>query len=398
LNVAQTTLNFRPVISGVGQVVYDISRELARRGHNVTVLTTVPHETLKWLPEREVIDQFSVVRFPSYQTGLRFHLYDPYVRGLTHHLSTTSYDIIHCHSYNYFDTFVCALLKRIGITQSKMIVHTHHPFDYARVPSIFDGIYKTAKNSHVRFILNTCDRVIAITPHDVEGVTELGVNISKISLLPNGIQWNSYQGQGGRGFRRKYFIEENERLILFLGRLDNNKGLPFLIDSATRLIREGLSFKVVIAGEDFGMKEQVKRQIQRAGIQQTVLLTGRLAESERIDAVKACDILVLPSSYEGFGLVLLEAQAAGKPVIATRTGGTPYALKDKQTGFLITYGDSDELAAKLRLLLEDAQLRRDMGVRGREFAKRFDYVSLSTKLIDIYHDVSVGSKSPGRGH
>jgi len=376
--------------------VYDLSRELARRGHKVTVLTTVPHEALKRLPEREVMDKFSVVRFPSYQTGLRFHIYDPYVRGLAHHLSTTSYDIIHCHSYNYFDTFACALLKRIGFTRNKMIVHTHHPFDYARLPPILDEIYKTAKNSHVKFILNTCDRVIAITPRDVEGVRGLGVNISKISLLPNGIQWNAYQGNGRSGFRRKYFIAENERVILFLGRLDNNKGLPFLIDSATTLMREGLSFKVVIAGEDFGMQEQVKRLIQKADIQRTVLLTGRLEESERVDAVKACDILVLPSSYEGFGLVLLEAQAAGKPVIATRTGGTPYALKDKQTGFLIPYGDADELASKLRLLLKDTQLRRDMGMRGRAFAKRFDYASLTTKLIDIYHDVYAGSTTPGR--
>jgi glycosyltransferase involved in cell wall biosynthesis len=390
LNIAQVTLNFRPVISGVGQVVYDTSKELARRGHNVTVLTAVPHKTLRWLPEREVIEGFNLVRFPSYQTGLRFGLYDPYVIGLTRHLSTNSYDIIHCHSFHYFDAFVCVVLKRIGITQSKLIVHTHHPFEYAKVAPIFAGIYRTVKNAHVRFILNTCDRVLAITPHDVEGVTGLGVSVSKVSLLPNGIQWSAYQAERGSVFRRKYLIEDNERIILFLGRLDSNKGLPFLIDSITRLIHEGLSFKVVIAGEDFGMKEQVERLVERSGIKQTVLLTGRLGDSEKIDALKACDILVLPSSYEGFGLVLLEAQAAGKPVIASRAGGMPYALQDMQTGFLVSYGASNELSAKLRLLLEDEQLRRDMGMRGREFAKRFDYTPLTTKLIDIYDAVLTG--------
>jgi glycosyltransferase involved in cell wall biosynthesis len=394
MNVAQVTINFTPVISGVGQVVYDMSSELARQGHNVTVLTGLPHAILRHPPKREAIDGFGVVRFPTYYTGLKLHIYDPYVRGLVDHVLKYDYDIIHCHSFNYFDTFACAVLRRMKMTPAKLIVQTHHPFDYAILPPAFAGMYKTIKDAHVRFILNACDQVLAITPHDVRGMIGLGLSMDRILLLPIGIKWDEYQGEGGSEFKRRYNIVDNEKMILFLGRLDTNKGLPFLLESVARLtLDRHLSFKVVIAGEDFGMRTQVEQQIQKLGVQEFVVLAGRLTEGEKVDALKACDFLVLPSSYEGFGLVLLEAQAAGKPVVASRVGGTPYAVQDMQTGFLVSYGDRDELCAKLRLLLENEGLRMDMGKRGREFAKQFDCQALTKRLTEMYSDVIAGTRT-----
>jgi glycosyltransferase involved in cell wall biosynthesis len=109
------------------------------------------------------------------------------------------------------------------------------------------------------------------------------------------------------------------------------------------------------------IKAEIERLVNELDLSYCVLFTGILSEKEKIDALRACDILVRPSIYEGFGLMLIEAQASGKPVVATGAGGMLSAVRDGDTGFLVSFGDKNQLSEKILRLLEDERLAHKMG-------------------------------------
>lgn len=156
--------------------------------------------------------------------------------------------------------------------------------------------------------------------------------------------------------------------VLYLGNILPHKGLDVLVRAAALLPRSSLTLDVVGAPLDQAFLVSIGHQVGSSGLREAVRFHGRLADPERDEAMRSCDVLALPSFHEGYGLVIVEAMAAGLPVIAPASGGAREIIAHGREGFLVRGGDAEGMASSLRALLDPA-LRAEMSARAR---KRFD--------------------------
>ena len=123
---------------------------------------------------------------------------------------------------------------------------------------------------------------------------------------------------------------------------------------------------------------------QRLRLDKDVIFTGELSEQDKLQAIACSDMLVLSSKKEAQGIVILEAQAMGKPVIATRQGGIPYFIKDGENGILVDYGRPDQIANAVGKLLSDREFREKIGKKGTKTARMFTWDVITQRILDVY--------------
>lgn len=174
--------------------------------------------------------------------------------------------------------------------------------------------------------------------------------------------------------------------LLTVARLHWKKGLTYAVDAARELKRRGLSFSYEIIGDGEDV-ERLRNAIHDGGLEGTVALQGPRDPREIPDALARADIFLLPSVNEGAAGALLEAQAAGLPVVSTRVGGIPESVRDLQTGFLVPPRDSKALADAIERLIRNPALRQQLGLAGQRRAREFDTERVGSRLVDIYYEV-----------
>jgi len=172
-------------------------------------------------------------------------------------------------------------------------------------------------------------------------------------------------------------------IILYLGRLVEKKGIEYLLRAAPSILKKRKA-KILIVGPDGGKKKMLMELSQGLRLEKDVVFTGELSEEDKLKAIATCDMLVLPSKKEGQGIVLLEAQAMGKPIIATRQGGIPYFIKDGENGILVDYGRPDQIVSAVEQLLSDTEFRQRISRKGKETARMFTWDMITQKILDIY--------------
>jgi len=205
-----------------------------------------------------------------------------------------------------------------------------------------------------------------------------GIDEKKVKLMHNGIFFGEFRER----ITNSTLIEDRPPTVLTVARLYKRKGIDSLInvwpqvlsrfpDAVLRIVGDGLEF------------DNLDRQVQRMKLEDSVILEGEIRDAEKIASMYAnCDIFCLPSLHETFGIVYLEAMAAGKPVVALNSTAVPEVIRDGMDGFLIEPGDGKSLAEKIILLLDDTDLSRKMGMEGMERVKRqFDWHDVIKPLI-----------------
>jgi glycosyltransferase involved in cell wall biosynthesis len=216
----------------------------------------------------------------------------------------------------------------------------------------------------------------------------MGISDSKIATIPNGINLQEYTDLPRRGsFRRKFSIDEDAKIILFLGRIHEIKGIDFLVKAYAYLL-EKLKFKdslLVIAGPDDGYLVQLKRLLSSMKMgTDDVLLIGPLYGRDKLEAYVDADVFVLPSRYETFPNVILEAYACFKPVIASNVESISDIVVCGETGLLFPVGNIQELAEKISYMLTHSQEAEEMGHRARKRVEdefSIDKVADSTEVL-----------------
>jgi len=178
----------------------------------------------------------------------------------------------------------------------------------------------------------------------------------------------------------------DERInILYLGRLDRRKGIYQLLEAYRELSREARPVRLLIAGDGDELPG-VRRHIAEHGLAEVVVL-GPVAEVEKPRVYASADVFCAPALHgESFGIVLVEAMASGKPVVAAANSGFRTVLSGEGARFLAPPGDARALAGRLRLLLGDEALRRNMGAWGREQARQYDCARVVPRLVEIYRE------------
>src|SRR6185369_6739626 len=191
----------------------------------------------------------------------------------------------------------------------------------------------------------------------------------------------------------KFFdtIDRNpeENFILFVGKVDDRKSPLHLLMAYQKIVKDFVDVRIKIVGPlSDGKYLQNMKEYCRENCLDSVEFTGPKSKDEVLSLYRKCLFLVLPSKQEAAPMVIAEAMASGKPVIASNVSGNPWMVKEGETGFLYEYGDIDTLAAKMRILLADSSLRKKLGnvARGEAYG-RFHPDEVVKKTVEIYRQI-----------
>jgi len=246
----------------------------------------------------------------------------------------------------------------------------------------------TVHGLNTRTCFRYARRLIAVSHAVRRHLVAQGIHESRIGVIYNGVDFGRYQGAPDTTtLRARLGLAAGEMLIGAVGRLGPEKGHAHLIEAVAILVaRESLPVRLMIAGD--GRSRQALEQLaRRCGVADRVIFAG--FQSDVMPYEAALDIFCLPSLKEGLSLSALEAMALGKPVVASRVGGTPEVVADGETGLLVEPANPEALAQALAALLRDPQRAQAMGEAGRErVARRFDLERMVDETEALYNTLT----------
>lgn len=372
MRVLQLTQRFPPALGGVEEHVYHLAAGLSQAGIAVEVLTT---DMLRSSPFTRIASDstsypFAVMRLRAWKMFDAPHELGVIAPSMVRATLKSGPDLVHAHAYGYFPAFAASLASALD---DVVLVVTPHS-DAGR-PSwrkkLFDRVVPS-------LTVKRAARVIAISRHEAAHLTRIGVPPDKINVIPNGVDIAEFAGlDRGRA--------DGDGLVgLFVGRIDlGQKGLETLV-RAMALLPSSHPFRIRIVGEDWSGIETLRSLAQRLGIADRMTIVGKLDREALLEEYANAHFLVLPSLFEPFGIVLLEAMATGLPVVASRVGGIPEIVVDGRTGLLVEPGNAHALAEALFRISGDDGLRHSMGREARERVKGFGWDSIVPQIISLY--------------
>ncbi|MBA2279885.1 MAG: glycosyltransferase family 4 protein [Acidimicrobiia bacterium] len=286
-------------------------------------------------------------------------------------------DLIHAHS----GTAVHALGAMVGAPRARRILEVHDAPGNGRHSRATEWI-EGALCRHLRFVPLVHSTAVA-----GEVARRWRVPRARIHLLPLGVDAAAF-GQApidAAAARRGLGLDDRASpVVLYVARLVPTKNVALLIDAAAELRRRSVDCCVVVVASG-SQRDELQRRIDAEGLAGRVALAGSRTGRDLVDAYHAADVFCSTSDYEGFGLAVVEAMAAGLPVVATRVGGVTDLVVDEETGFLVPAGDAVRVADRIGALLADPGLRARLGAAGRRRAvARFDVEQLVTGCAALY--------------
>ncbi len=372
MKVLELTQRFPPAIGGVEEHVYHLARGLWQAGDDVEVLTTdllrdTPFARLQSIP---TTDGVAVTRVRAWKLFEAPHGLGVAAPSMLRAALKRHPEILHAHGYGYFPTFAGSL--GTALDGSALVITPHSDAGRpSRAKRMFDSIVP-------KLTLDRAHHVIAVSRHEAAHLTTLGVSAERISVIPNGIDLSEFESLNPT--RRN----GSPLTGLFVGRVyPSQKGLETLMSAAALLPRPA-SVRFRIVGEDWGGTSLLLRLAEQFGVRDQFTFTGRLDRRALLEEYANADFLVLPSYFEPFGIVLLEAMAAGLPVIASRVGGIPEVVMDGESGLLVAPGDTRSFAEAILRLSQDESLRTALGRKGRARAKGFAWASIVPEIRKLY--------------
>lgn len=370
-------------------MVYDLSKTLLKLGHNVTVYTTdgcaqrLNVDTNK----AKLVDGIKVYYFRNISNYLRVNLKlaTPYSMIMTAR-QTKSYDIIHIHEHRTILAVIIYYYARIYSIPYLLQAHGSLPRSKKKQKSkkLFDFLFGYS-------ILRHASKVIALTKTEAEQYKNMGVDEDKIKIITNGVDSSKYINLPERGkFREKYGIEYDEKLISYIGRVHETKGIDMLVD-AFQEIRSALpKAKLAIIGPDDGYRSKLEEKIKDSNFRDDILFTGFISNDEKIMAFRDTDVFVTPS-FLGFPLTFLEACACGTPIVTT-SNGDELDWIDNRVGYVVDYS-KDQIKSAIFRILNDERIQLRFGEEGKRLARNeFSWDQVAKKVEYVYEECLIHHK------
>lgn len=237
----------------------------------------------------------------------------------------------------------------------------------------------------VKDIINQVDKIIAVSEFSRKSAIKEGFLAEKIQVVYNGVDIEKFKPnrQNKNLLRKKYNIPQEAFTMIIVSRIKNlrNKGHQHLLD-VLKIYEVSKKWHLVVIGKGKGFSD-LKKKIKEYHLQDRVHLLGHKTDVENY--IDIADVMVLPSYFETFGLVLAEGMAMEKPAVAFKVGGVPEVIEDNKTGFVVDYDNDDELVEKLAILAKNPDLCKQMGIQARKkVAKDFANRIMIKKLEEIY--------------
>lgn len=300
-------------------------------------------------------------------------------------------------------------LRRLLARQRPDLVHTHASRAHGAVAVARLGLRPRVihvASRRVDFAVATnpmsawkyhrgADAYIAISGGVRDVLLAGGVPDERIALAPSGIDLGKFDGRRARAeVRRELGVAESTPLIGTVAALAPHKSQSDLLAAAAILAREMPALHVVLVGEG-ALRHELETLAERLGIRERVTFTG--FRPDALDLLGAFDCFVISSYLEGLGTSIMDAQAAGIPVVATRTGGIPEIVQDGVTGLLVPPRDPDALAVAVRRMLSDRALRDACVRAARAQSPGYDFHRMVYKTLDVYRHLCQNGPSPSKG-
>jgi alpha-maltose-1-phosphate synthase len=383
VKVAIITLRFASP-GGVETNVHEVARRLIAAGDDTRVYASDLFDEGQWQRRTDfpaVYDGIPVEWF-TVRKKLIPGLTLPMMVGLVDALGSSGTSVIHAHSHRYGHVLEsAAVAERTGIP---LVVSMHyHPADRRETPWR-RGLLRVQDMGFGATAYRVARALVVETEHEAELVREFAP-ADRIRIIPPGITLSEWARP------------EEDRLpdtplpegyFLFAGRIASNKGLPGLFDAVARM-EPAHRPPLVLMGHDWGERPALEAQARRLGIADRVQFLGHVRDPREYRGVmRHARAFVLPSEYEAFGIVLLEAMVAGTPIVATAVGGVPEVLLHGQVGRLVEYDDADALARAMRDVTSDPDGTAERVRKGRERVRAFDWSSAVEQTRELYREVA----------
>jgi glycosyltransferase involved in cell wall biosynthesis len=262
-------------------------------------------------------------------------------------------------------TAKAGLLGRLAAVTARVPVRVH-TFHGHVLHGYFGSFGSALVRVTERLLASLTTQFIAISPEIAADLSEAGIGRGKTTLIPLGLDLEPLARPGSRRLRDDLGVGEKERLVGLVGRLVPIKA-PGLFLEAAELVLEAVPDATFVLVGDGELRGELERQVTERGLLERVRFTGW--RSDLAEVYSALDLVVCCSLNEGTPVSVIEASAAGRPVIGTRVGGMPSVIEDGVTGVLVRPGDPTDLAAAITRVLTDPHLARDLGRAGSAFSR-----------------------------
>ncbi len=386
---------------GMNVYVREVSRELGRRGYSIDVFTRSQSGDIAHVadadlgPSVRVIHVVSGPEAPCSKAETWRHL-PAFVDGVRAFAAAhgATYDLYHSH---YWMSGWVA--RRLVARRPAPVIQMFHTLGAKKDMARGDGaaLEPGPRREVERELMGFADALVASTPADRQDMVSLyGADPAKIHVVPPGVDLGLFRPIDPGVARAALGQDPDHRMILFVGRMDPIKGLDTLLKAMAIVVRHDPRWRdnaclCLVGGDRLDRPDRVEGELARIarlrtelGLDDVVTFLGPQAQTALPSYYSAAQVVVVPSRYETFGLVALEAMACGTPVIASNVGGLTSLVKDGRTGYLVPDGDPEAMAARLIPLLDDPELRTTLGAHGVATAEAYSWPSIAEGIEALY--------------
>lgn len=377
MNILLVVQFFSPKDGGSVLSTYELAKQLNRKGHEVNILTTdyqIDQDFVQSLEGVKVLQFHCIANIGNF-------LLSPSINEYLN-INLHTFDIIHMNNFRtYQNIMVHKYAKKYGIPYILQPRGTVPTISKSKQKKIFDMFFGYD-------IIKDASKIIASSKIESDQYWDVfsEIKYEKIIHIPNGIDLELYNNLPKKGeFKRKYSININNKIILFLSRIHERKGADTLVEVFSKLKNEFVNIKLVVAGPDEGFLNKLKILVKKLNIENDILFPGPLYGRDKLEAYVDADVFILPSKnrYESFGNVVLEALACGTPIIVTNNCGVSEWINN-DVGYIVEY-DKNQFQNNIVNILKDEKLRDKIGEEGRRFViEKFGWDKIIEKIEDVY--------------
>lgn len=389
MNIVMMTNTYDPIVGGLENSVRDFAAGYRQRGHRVLVVTP-DHDDA---PENEK----GVFRVPAIQhfNGTDFSVELPISSELNRELERFSPDVIHTHHpFLIGDTAL-----RAAAAFNVPIVFTHHTL-YEQNTHYLIGDSNAMKRFVIRLSIgfaNLCDHVIAPSQSVLKLLAKRGVTVP-VSVVPTGIDTERFSSGDGGVFRKRWGVPKDAFVLGIVSRVAEEKNFLFLAQTAAMFLKEHSQSWFVIVGTGPSL-DTVKHVFEEQGVAQRLICPGVLKDQTLVNAYTALDVFTFASYSETQGLVLVEAMAAGVPVVALNASGVREVVKDRQNGCLLPTQDVGQFLKALEWVKGlNSEERSRFHQEARNTAETFAVSGCIDRALMIYQQVIKEDSSVRKYH
>ena len=387
---------------GMNVYVREISREFGRRGIQVDVFTRNQESCASHIGQ-QIGDNARVIHIPAGPlTALDPEQIYPYVPEFTQNVldfasrDCAAYDLIYSH---YWLSGVAAhelraewrvpvvqMFHTLGIMKNRVAAN----------PGDREGALRIREETE---LLREADAIIAATPAELAQMQWLyRADVRRVTVVPPGVDVNLFYPRPAAEAKRRLGLDPALQLLLFVGRIEPLKGIETLFQAVARLRDLGVCecnrMAVAVIGGEADSRDSQNAEMERLkqlraelDLSELVTFLGAQDQDALPDYYAAAEAVIMPSHYESFGMVALEAMACGTPVIASEVGGLAYLVRDGETGFHVPDSDPELLADRICEILTDRLLRRELGEQAARHAQGYAWPIIADKILGVYATV-----------